>query len=547
MKFKATNKQILRDEITFQHIKEVLDNLNINTLHKFKNAKNQKIIRIPGNIDLNKLCIEKTGKSFKDFFEFKRSKTKPRIEDKLLEPKFIADLKKWCTENSIESINQYVNANVPSRFPSAERIRQVYGYEYFADVIGIHARNYEFMTLVEARKKCLENGVIASQHYSKFYQEYNKTSELKLPSDPFRYYKTNWSDFIQLSDTQLFIGNGMSSLELFTYKLLYDRNIKFEMQKTFDDCRSKNPLPFDFYLPQINTIIELDGKQHDSQDKNNLYYSEHTQKHDRIKNKYCKDKKIRLIRIKGLLKIKQTLEKEINLNNYKKTKDLDWTSDFNNPTQVLESELSKSIKIKLLLLMCEKGRCNFTNQKIIKEVGCFKSLFYAIKNELINLSLINRETDYYIDEKQENKVLELFRKGIGIEKIKELSKVSRSDKIIEIIEKNGLKYTSKRKTKENSNQIKKQIIELYLKERSNGEISNTLKIRPSYCSQIITDYKIKNGIIKPSKEINKIIENIIELELKGFNKSQICDELKINRPFLYKCLKFKKASVQQRV
>lgn len=61
---------------------------------------------------------------------------------------------------------------------------------------------------------------------------------------------------------------------------------------------------FDFYLPQYNLFIEYDGEQHY---KPIRYYSQsddeveqnfkRTQEHDKIKNKYCKDNHINLLRI----------------------------------------------------------------------------------------------------------------------------------------------------------------------------------------------------------------------------------------------------------
>lgn len=53
---------------------------------------------------------------------------------------------------------------------------------------------------------------------------------------------------------------------------------------------------FDFYLPEYNTFIEYDGKQHYKKafSKDNL---ENTQKRDKIKNNYCEKNNIKLIRI----------------------------------------------------------------------------------------------------------------------------------------------------------------------------------------------------------------------------------------------------------
>ena len=76
-------------------------------------------------------------------------------------------------------------------------------------------------------------------------------------------------------------------------------SVVYEYQKTFDDCRNVLPLPFDFYLPKYNSCIEFDGGQHYF--PVNLFGGEEsfekTVKHDEIKNKYCEDNDIRLLRI----------------------------------------------------------------------------------------------------------------------------------------------------------------------------------------------------------------------------------------------------------
>ena len=81
---------------------------------------------------------------------------------------------------------------------------------------------------------------------------------------------------------------------------LSENNIKFIPQYTFDACRDKNPLPFDFYLPDDNVCIEYDGAQH-------FRVVDHfggeeglliRQKHDNIKTKFCNDNEIKLIRIR---------------------------------------------------------------------------------------------------------------------------------------------------------------------------------------------------------------------------------------------------------
>lgn len=80
-------------------------------------------------------------------------------------------------------------------------------------------------------------------------------------------------------------------------KMLKKSNVRFIQEKSFPDCRDKNALPFDFYLVDSNTCIEYDGEQHFF---NVEYFGnslEDVQRHDRIKNDYCRNKGIRLIRI----------------------------------------------------------------------------------------------------------------------------------------------------------------------------------------------------------------------------------------------------------
>lgn len=101
-------------------------------------------------------------------------------------------------------------------------------------------------------------------------------------------------------------------------EVLNKRNIKYEEQKKFETCKFVDCLPFDFYLPEYNTCIEYDGIQHfkplnffggEIKFKNRI-------KKDKIKNKYCDNNNIRLIRIsyKKFKDIENILEEKIKIN-----------------------------------------------------------------------------------------------------------------------------------------------------------------------------------------------------------------------------------------
>jgi len=82
-------------------------------------------------------------------------------------------------------------------------------------------------------------------------------------------------------------------------KILDKKNISFIYNKRYKECRYKNPLPFDFYLPDYNICIEYDGEQHfRSWNRWGGDEALRTQKiRDKIKTDFCAQNNITLIRI----------------------------------------------------------------------------------------------------------------------------------------------------------------------------------------------------------------------------------------------------------
>jgi hypothetical protein len=80
---------------------------------------------------------------------------------------------------------------------------------------------------------------------------------------------------------------------------LIDKNYDFIKEKTFEECVYKRILFFDFYLPEYNLCIEYDGEQHFKPIEwfgGEIAFKESLLR-DEIKNKYCKDNDINLLRI----------------------------------------------------------------------------------------------------------------------------------------------------------------------------------------------------------------------------------------------------------
>lgn len=80
---------------------------------------------------------------------------------------------------------------------------------------------------------------------------------------------------------------------------LLKNKISFNKEKTFDGCRDKGLLPFDFYLDEFNICIEFDGMQHfvavDVWGGENGLLEQ--KRRDLIKTQYCVDSNIKLLRI----------------------------------------------------------------------------------------------------------------------------------------------------------------------------------------------------------------------------------------------------------
>ena len=81
---------------------------------------------------------------------------------------------------------------------------------------------------------------------------------------------------------------------------LKSKKINFVRQKKFKNCRNVFELPFDFYIPSMGICIEFDGIQHfqplDYFGGINTF--EKLKINDEIKNNFCEDNYINLIRIK---------------------------------------------------------------------------------------------------------------------------------------------------------------------------------------------------------------------------------------------------------
>jgi hypothetical protein len=88
--------------------------------------------------------------------------------------------------------------------------------------------------------------------------------------------------------------------ELRIEEYLKATGILFEAEKCFENCRNKMRLPFDFYIPSHNLLVEYDGKQHFIPVKGwgGIDKFRIIKKRDQIKTRFAERHNIRLLRIK---------------------------------------------------------------------------------------------------------------------------------------------------------------------------------------------------------------------------------------------------------
>lgn len=87
--------------------------------------------------------------------------------------------------------------------------------------------------------------------------------------------------------------------ELEIKTILNNNHINFIQEYSFENLVDKRKLRFDFAIfdneGNLSHLIEYDGQQHT--DKNKPFYSENQILHDNMKNNYCKQNNIKLIRL----------------------------------------------------------------------------------------------------------------------------------------------------------------------------------------------------------------------------------------------------------
>lgn len=169
-------------------------------------------------------------------------------------------------------------------------------------VCGIEKRNIDKkLTIDEIKQRSIENHGDVWDFIEKEYKNIYSNIKVKCKFCG----KINYKPAYRIIYGKCFYCNesqGERAVRLYLEK----NKIRYIQEYTFKDCKYKKVLPFDFYLPDYNTVIEYQGEQHF---REILFFEklEDRQLKDKIKREYCIKNGIREIEIKYNEKIEEKI------------------------------------------------------------------------------------------------------------------------------------------------------------------------------------------------------------------------------------------------
>lgn len=234
-----------------------------------------------------------------------------------------------CSYNEYKKIIQKYNIKTKTEFfkkinkisknnPSLVRSPRVFykdeweTWGIFLGTNNTHTNEREYLPFEKAREWARSLNFKMVKEWKKM----NKTDiPINIPRTPNFVYKNkgwiDWCDFLGV-DKKLKMSYGEKKINDYLIK----HNINFKFDKPIKGCKNECLLRFDFQIPSKNICIEYDGEQHFKPKK---YYGGETEfkkvkLRDKIKNTFCEEQNIKLIRIPYTLseiEIIETLNKEI--------------------------------------------------------------------------------------------------------------------------------------------------------------------------------------------------------------------------------------------
>jgi hypothetical protein len=301
--FLNTNNTYSKNFMTYSEAISLLHKLNLKSMKEYLEYIKNNNINLPTNP--NVFYDEFTSVS-----EYLNSGFISNSKKEFLSYK---EAKKIVEKEKINSINEFIKWNRPKNIPSDPV--NIYKKEWtsWGDFLGTIIKTQKekgesFISFNEAKSYLKKLNL---RHKFDYHEHIVNNNIDFLPKRPDYFYKKEWSGYLDYLNCE---GLRSSYGERKIKEFLDEKNINYEREKKFETCinKQKNKLPFDFYLIDQNVCIEYDGQHHfNSVSKyGGESFLKKVQHHDKIKNNWCKQNNIKLIRIS--YKQKSKIEKILN-------------------------------------------------------------------------------------------------------------------------------------------------------------------------------------------------------------------------------------------
>lgn len=209
-------------------------------------------------------------------------------------------------ERQLTPLGEYQGCGANAYYKTKE------GYIVKTSLYGVKHGNNEYDTLFDVCNEYTMDNICL---FAKLRNDGTKFLSEKYIGSKHRYlfqcacgeqFETAWDAYISGTKTKCeHCTHFASTLAKKTESWFKENHVKYIKEKTYHDCKYKGHLRFDYYLPEMGKIVEIDGNQHEKpvrfggmsiEEATKAF--EETKIRDNIKNEYCAKNNIPLLRIK---------------------------------------------------------------------------------------------------------------------------------------------------------------------------------------------------------------------------------------------------------
>jgi very-short-patch-repair endonuclease/DNA-directed RNA polymerase subunit H (RpoH/RPB5) len=302
--FLSTDNVYKKNFIEYKKAVEILKKYNLKNQIEYISLIKNKKIELPTNphtyykewISWNDYLSSDTINNFnKEFINYEESK----------------EILKYLNIKNVKDFLKRRPNNIPVNPNSHYKDEWISWGEYLGTNRNSNKVNGQKFLKYEEAKSYLKN--LDIKHKYDYIDYINKYNIDFLPKRPDYIYKDKWCGYLEyLNCESLRTSYGERKIKSY----LDNNKINYVREMKFNSCKNIKELPFDFYLPEYNICIEYDGQHHFNivSKFGGENFLNKVRQNDKIKDNWCSENNIKLIRIsyKKKNKIFKILNIEIN-------------------------------------------------------------------------------------------------------------------------------------------------------------------------------------------------------------------------------------------